>query len=93
MFSSFMTYHQGKATSATCGGGTAYPSRAPDSTLIVSGIRVAQCLAFCVLFLQTTCLLFRFPFTIVLSILLRIVTSDYSFAIFRFVLQKLSNEQ
>jgi hypothetical protein len=78
--SSFMTYHwvcnKSNMTSATCGVGTAYPSRAPEFSLVFSGVRVAWSLVFCVMFIDG-CSSFFFDPCIVWPLWL--LTSIYGF--------------
>jgi len=53
-----MTYHRAclrsKTTGATYGAGIAYPSGAPEFNPVF-GVRVARCLAFCVIVLSVIC--------------------------------------
>jgi hypothetical protein len=70
--SSFMTYHwvcnKSNMTSATCGVGTAYPSRAPEFSLVFSGVRVAWSLVFCVMFIDGCSSFFFWPLYCLTSI-------------------------
>jgi hypothetical protein len=54
-----MTYdwvcNKGNTTDATCGAGYTYPSGAPELIPVLSGIRVAQFLVFCVVFVDHCC--------------------------------------
>ena len=85
--SSFMTYHwvcnKSNMTSATCGVGTAYPSRAPEFSLVFSGVRVAWSLVFCVMFIDGCSSFFFWPLYCLTSmasdLYLRLLTSIYGF--------------
>ena len=64
--------------------GTAEPSGAHELTLVISGVRIAQSLVFCVVFCRSLFVLFRLA--IVLHVL-RFTTSDNPVGIFRPFLQ------
>jgi hypothetical protein len=71
---------------ATSGAGTAYPSGAHESTPGFCGIRVTRYLVLYVCFVDR-CLSFTiFPLAIVLSVLIRITESYYTFRIFKLFL-------
>ena len=56
-------------TGDTSGGGTAYPSRAPDFNSGFSGVRIAQSFVFCVVLCRFLFgILSFFPLTILLSV-------------------------
>ena len=57
-------------TVVTCGAGTASHSEHPSSPPVISGVRVARSLVFCVMFCRSL-------FVIVLSVLLLFIASDY----------------
>jgi hypothetical protein len=88
----YTVYHwvckKSNTTSATCGDGTAYLSGAHEFTPIISGVRVARSLVFCVMFCRLLFYLFvLFRFVIVLSVLPRFTSSDYPFGILKLFLQ------
>ena len=97
--SSFMTYHwvcnKSNMTSATCGVGTAYPSRAPEFSLVFSGVRVAWSLVFCVMFIDGCSSFFFWPLYCLTSmasdlylqlLITRLVSSNFSYSIQTMVL-------
>ena len=63
------------------GAGTAYPSGTPDHNPGFSGIRVARSLVLCVMFCRS--FLAFCSLSIVLSVFLRFITSDYTIGIFK----------
>jgi hypothetical protein len=72
-------------TCVTCEAGTANASGAHEFTPVISRVRVAQSLVFCVVFCRSWFSSF-FPFSflvIVLYVLLRITASDYHFDIIK----------
>ena len=86
VLSSFMANHwicnYSNTTTATCGTGTAYTSRAPS----FSWVHVARSLVFCLVFWRSLFVLLSFfisSFTCLLSVLLRFTNSDYPFGIFK----------
>ena len=88
--SSFMTYHwvcsKSNSTDVKYGVGTAYPSEHLSSPTFVSWVRVVQSLVLCVVFCRKVFVFLSFfLFAIVLSVLLWITSSDYSFGILIFV--------
>ena len=70
-------------TGAANGAGTVHPSRAPEITMFFSGVRVVRSLVFCVMFCRSLCPFVLFHLTIVLTIVLRFMSSDYHFDIFK----------
>ena len=46
----YLTCNKSNTTGATCGAGTAYPSRSLEFTHGFSAVRVARSLVFCVIF-------------------------------------------
>ena len=72
-----MTYHwvviKSSMTYATGGAGTAYPSGAPEFILVISGVRYARSLVFCVVLCRSLLVLLA----IVLSVLLQYTDSDF----------------
>jgi len=90
ILSSFMIYHRiynkSNTTGVSSGAGPAFHSISEhlSSPLCFSGVRVVQFVVFCVVFCRSFCLLdFFVCLTIVLSVLLRFMASDYLFGIFK----------
>jgi hypothetical protein len=66
--------------------GSAYPSGAPEFTLIFSGVRVTRSLVLYVCFVGHCLSFCTFLLAIALSVLLRYTDSDYPFGIFKLLL-------
>ena len=83
----WLCYH---TTGRTSGAGTVYPSGAPEFTPVFSGVRVTRSLVVCVCVLKiVVCPFVLFLLDIVLSVLLRLMDSDYPFGIFKLFLAKM----
>jgi hypothetical protein len=70
-------------TGVTSGAGTAYPSGAPEFTPMFSGFRVTRSLVLYVCFVDRYLSFCPFSLTIVSSVRLRFMDSDYPFGIFK----------
>ena len=91
---SFMTYHracnESNTTSVTSGAWTAYPSENLSPPPGFSGVRVIRFLVLYVMFWRSLFVLLLLA--IVLSVLLRITTSDYPFGIFKPLIRNLQKQ-
>ena len=84
-------FNMSNTTDVTIGAGTYYPSRAPESPPVFSGIRVTQSLVFCVVFSEPLFVLFSLGHCIVchFSIMFSLI---YPFTIFKLFLVGLGLE-
>ena len=74
-------FNKSKTMGVTSRAGTAYPCEAPEFSPLLSGVRVARSLVFCVMFV-IVCTFVLFLLVFVLSILHRFTASDYLFVSF-----------